>query len=130
MDDIKEKLERLESVDGFIAAGAVDAEGALIDQTLSVKEVPLNEICDIAGEVLKKTQKLSNAIGIGKTRFIHITLSEGSILSQSLGKHSDGLAPKVDRIVLFLCSKGNTALGKLRVNSLVKEISGNLRDLF
>ena len=112
-------------MDGFIAAGAIDAEGALMVQFSPVKEVQWKEICDITGDVLKKTQKFADVIGIGKTHFVHIISSEGNILAQCLEKRPNDLLPTVDRIVVFLSPKGNTALGKLRLHSLVKEIAGN-----
>ena len=124
MDDIKEKLEGLEHVDGFIAAGAMDAKGVLMVQFSPVKEVRWKEISGITSDVLRKTQKFADIIGIGKTRFVHITSSEGNILAQCLEKRPNDSATTVDRIVVFLSPKGNTALGKLRLHSLVKEISG------
>lgn len=110
-------------MDGFIAAGAIDAEGALMGQFSPVKEVQWKKICDITGDVLKKTQTLADVIGIGKTRFVHITLSEGNILAQCLEKRLNDSVPTIDRIVVFLSPKGNTALGKLMLHSLVKEIA-------
>ena len=124
MDDIIIKLEGLEEVDGFIAAGAIDTEGALVGQFSSMNEVRWKKICDIAGDVLKKTQTFTDVIGIGKTRFIHITLSEGNILAQCLEKRPNDSAPTIYLIVVFLSPKGNTALGKLKLHSLVKEMAG------
>lgn len=125
VDDIREKLEGLEQVDGFIAAAAIDAEGALMVQFSLVKEVRWKELCDITGDVLKKTQIFADFIGIGKTRFVHIALSEGNILAQCLENRPNDSAPTINRIVVFLSPKGNTALGKLRLHSLIKEIAGN-----
>jgi predicted regulator of Ras-like GTPase activity (Roadblock/LC7/MglB family) len=123
MDDIREKLEKLERVDGFIAAGAIDSKGSLVAQFSTIKRVRWNDICDITSDVFNKTQSLTDVTGIGETRFVHIKMPEGNILAQCLDKMSDDSAAKIDRIFIFLSPKGNTALGKMNLQSIGKEIA-------
>jgi hypothetical protein len=119
MEDIKEKLETLESVDGFFATGIVGDAWASNEPIYSVKKVNWKEICDISKKVLEKTKDLTHNIGISRPCFIHITLSHGNILVQRLKKTDDSTS-ETGWIVVFLGTEGNTALGKLRMNTLAK----------
>jgi hypothetical protein len=123
MDEIIEKLGKLEQVDGFIAAGAIDSEGSLIAQFSTVNQVRWKEICDTTGDVFNKTQRLADVTGIGDTRFVHLELPEGNILAEYLDKRPNNSATAIDLIVVYLGPKGNTALGKMNLHSIAKDIA-------
>ncbi len=123
MNNIESKLEKLEQVDGFIAAGAVDVEGKLMAHYTPVKKIKWDDICDISDKVLTRTQMLAGTIGIGTPLFVQITSSGGHILSQCLSDISDSNGSSINRVILFLDTEGNTALGKVKLRALVKEMS-------
>lgn len=123
MNDIESKLEKLEQVDGFVAAGAVDVEGKLLAHYTPVKKIQWDDICDISNKVLSRTQMLAGTIGIGTPLFVQITSSGGHILSQCLSDISDSNDSSINRIILFLAIEGNAALGKVKLRALAKEMS-------
>ncbi|MCP4692743.1 MAG: hypothetical protein GY859_32175, partial [Desulfobacterales bacterium] len=113
MHDIRKKIEKLEDVDGFIAAGAFNARGELMEEFSLAGTLNLEEICDLTSEALKKAGALSDASGLGKIRFLQMTSKRMNILAQCIGSRPDDSARAVAHIILVLGSDGGAALGKL-----------------
>ncbi len=127
MPHIREKIQKLKDVDGFVAAGVFDSRGELIEELSLAGELNLAEIGDMTSETLKKSRKLADSVGIGELRFLQMTSNGANILARRLNDSVDASARAIAHIALVLGPRGATALGKLKLNSVAKEIADEQR---
>lgn len=127
MNHIREKIEKLKNVDGFVAAGVFDARGEAVEEISLAGGLKLAEIGDLTGEAFKKARKLADSMGIGTTRFLQMTSGGANILARSLDNRPTGPDPEIPYIVLVLGPRGATALGKLKLDSVAGTIVDDFR---
>ncbi len=123
---LRESIEKLENVDGFVAAGVFGEQGELIEELSLAGNLNLKEIGALTSEALKKTLQLTGSMGAGSTRFLHMTSTTSNILARCLSNRPDASSRTIAHIVLVLGPRGATALGKLKLNSVADEIAGDL----
>ncbi len=128
MHHIRETIEKLKNVDGFVAAGVFDDRGVLIEELSLAGDLKLADMGLLTSEALKKTHDLAISMGAGKMRFLQMTSTTANILAQCLSNRFDASTKAIAHIVLVLGPRGATALGKLKLNSVAEEIAGEFRN--
>ena len=131
MADMRKELEKLESVDGFMAAGVFNREGELVAQQSQAKKAKPSEVCGVISGALAKCCKLVAVLGVGQAQFLNVIAPQANILAVCLPGETlfaaDGDNGIVGHIMLILGPGGNTALGKIKLDSVAKGIALELR---
>ncbi len=126
---MKELIEKLKSIDGFIAAGAFSPNGEMLAEVTMGSS--LAELGALANDVLLKSQKTTDIMGVGRGNMIHITAPKANILVRCLNENTDFAANEPGRahvhMVLVITPEGNVALGKMRLEKVILELAPALR---
>jgi len=126
---MKEILEKLREIDGFVAVGAFTSQGELLGEVTN--GIPLMEIGALANDVLLKSQKSTDIMGVGRGNQIQITAPKATILVRCLNENTDFASNEPGRahvhMVLVMNPEGNVALGKMRLDKVIQEIAPILR---
>jgi len=109
-------------VDGFLAAGIFDTQGELLARSSLTNGIKPEKISGLTGDLFEKMQRLTTAMGMGNVRFLNILSNGANILMQSAKEVRGDPSPSVAHIVIVLGPDGNTAMGKLRLHSVMREI--------
>ncbi len=123
---IAAQLEKFKDVDGFQAVGVFSPQGELANQ-LNIAECQLDEIGAYVNEVLLKTQRTSETIGLGKSRMIHISTPRAQIIVRCLDESNDAGEDSEDKahihMVLILNADSNLAIGKMKLKAAIKSLA-------
>jgi len=126
---MNEILEKLKAVDGFIAAGAFSPQGEMVAEVNTGQS--LAELGALANDVLLKSQKTTDIMGVGRGNMIHITAPRANILVRCLNENTDFAANEPGRahvhMVLVLEPEGNLALAKMRLEKAILSIAESFR---
>lgn len=130
MATIEDAMNRLQDVNGFLAVGAFSPAGELLAE-VSKSNVNLAEIGALANDVLLKSQKSTDIMGVGRGNMIHIMAPRAQILVRCLNENPDFAtsAPGHAHVhmVLVLAADGSIALGKLQLEKVILEVAEHVR---
>ncbi len=127
---MQESMAKLKDLDGFMAVGAFSPSGELLAD-VSNSEVKLAELGALANDVLLKSQKSTDVMGVGRGNMIHITAPKANILVRCLNENTDFAANEQGRahihMVLVMSADGNVALGKMQLEKVILDIAEHVR---
>jgi DNA-binding NarL/FixJ family response regulator/predicted regulator of Ras-like GTPase activity (Roadblock/LC7/MglB family) len=127
---IREALDSLRMVDGFIGAAAFLATGELVAD-VSNGEFKLAELGALANDVLLKSQKTTDIMGVGRGNQIHVTAPKVHVLVRCLNENTDFAANEPGRAhvhaMLILAPDGNIALGKMYLEKVIQQVAELMR---
>ncbi len=123
------QLARLKEVDGFCGAGVFSPAGELAE-ACEGSMANLEEVGAIANEILLKSQKASENMGLGRSELVHIQAERSQVLVRCVDEaaHQQASAGKAHfHILLVLAPTGNLALAKIKLSSVAEEMAALLR---
>ena len=130
MAQIEEILEKCKDINGFQAVGVFSPEGELAGE-INVSNYALAEMGALANDVLLKSQKTSEVMGIGRGNMVHIQAPKAQVITRCLNESTDFSATNAGRahihMVLVLENEGNLAMAKMKVNSIIQELAPHFR---
>jgi len=126
MSDIKELLEKFKSVDGFRAVGAFSPNGEMVAEC-NVAGINLGELGALANDVLLKAQKTTETMDVGRGQLVHVEAPKAHVLCRCLNEATDFATTSEGRahlhMVLILEKDGNVAMGKMKLEPIIKELA-------
>lgn len=127
MAEIKEVLEKLKAVGGFMAVGAFTPNGEMVAD-VNVAGVNLGELGALANDVLLKAQKATEMMNVGRGQVVHVEAPKAHIICRCLNESADFSATAAGKahlhMVLILNKEdGNIAMGKMRLESVIQEVA-------
>lgn len=127
MTQMHEVLEKLKVVGGFMAVGAFSSSGEMVAEVNSAG-INLGELGAIANDVLLKAQKATEMMNVGRGQLVHIEAPKAHVVARCLNEATDFAATATGRahvhMVLILDKEeGNLALGKMKMESVIKELA-------
>lgn len=127
---IKEQLEVLRSVDGFVGAAVFIPSGELVAEA-SASSLHLGELGALANDVLLKSQKTTDIMGVGRGNQIQVTAPKATIFVRCLNENTDFAANEPGRahvhMMLILAPEGNLALGKMQLEKVIQQVAPLMR---
>jgi predicted regulator of Ras-like GTPase activity (Roadblock/LC7/MglB family) len=130
MSEIKEAMEKMKAVDGFMGAAAFSAGGELIEEVIG-SAGKMSELGALANDVLLKSQKTTDIMGVGRGNMIHITAPKANILVRCLNENTDFSANEPGRahihMMIIIEPEGNLALAKMRLEKAIQEAAPSVR---
>jgi DNA-binding response OmpR family regulator len=127
---IQTALESMKAVDGFMGAAAFTAAGELLAEAVG-SAGNLAELGALANDVLLKSQKTTDIMGVGRGNMIHIVAPKANILVRCLNENTDFAANEPGRahvhMMLIIEPEGNIALAKMRLEKAIQEAAPELR---
>ncbi|MCP4692342.1 MAG: hypothetical protein GY859_30130, partial [Desulfobacterales bacterium] len=131
MSAVSDILDKFKDVEGFMAAGVFTPDGEMAAE-LNVTGVKFGEIGALANDVLLKSQKATEMMGMGRGNQIHIESPKAHILARCLNEATDFAATSTGRahihtVLVLNKDGGNVGMGKIKLNSAVEELAPNFR---
>jgi predicted regulator of Ras-like GTPase activity (Roadblock/LC7/MglB family) len=130
MTAIAEIIDRLESVDGFVAAGAFTSGGELIGE-LSISATRLVAAGNSIIDLIHKARRATNAMNIGECETVHIATTKAQVLMRSSisddGKHAARASPFGLCLVLVISPDGNVGLGRIHLENAMHELGSQTK---
>lgn len=130
MADITEKLKEFGSIDGFLAVGIFTPQGEMAAE-FNPSGQKLNELGALANEVLLKSQKATEVMGVGRGNMIHVEAPKAQIVARCLNEATDFAATQAGRahlhMVLVMEKEGSLAMGKMKLEGAITEIAASFR---
>lgn len=127
---IREALDSLRSVDGFVGAAAFLPSGNMVAE-VSNGELDLAEFGVLANDLLLKTQKTTDIMGIGRGNDLHVTTPKAHVIVRCLNENTDPATDEPGRahvhMVLVLSPEGNVALGKMYLEKVIQQTARLMR---
>ena len=121
-----ETLESFKVLDGFQAVGVFTAKGEIVAE-VNVTERRLPELGALANDVLLKAQETGESMGVGRGNMVHIEAPEAHIIVRSLNESANyevAARGGADiHMVLLLDAVGNIAMGKMKLELMIKELA-------
>jgi len=127
MADIKEAMEKLRVVNGFMAAGAFSPNGELVAD-VNISGANLAEMGALANDVLLKAQQATEMMNVGRGQVVHIEAPKAHIICRCLNEATDFSATSagkahVHMVLILNKEEGNIAMGKMKLESVIQEVS-------
>lgn len=131
MSAVTDILERFKDVEGFLAAGVFTPDGEMAAE-LNISGVKIAEIGALANDVLLKSQKATEMMGMGRGNQVHIESPKSHILARCLNEATDFAATSSGRahihtVLVLNKESGNIGMGKIKLNSIVEDLAPNFR---
>jgi CheY-like chemotaxis protein len=127
---IRDTLETLRGVDGFIGVAAFIPTGEVVAE-ISAGGAALSELGALANDVLLKSQKATEIMGVGRGNQIQVAAPKANILVRCLNENTDFAANEPGRahvhMMLILHPEGNLALGKIQLEKVIQQVAPFLR---
>jgi predicted regulator of Ras-like GTPase activity (Roadblock/LC7/MglB family) len=126
MKKIDSVLAKLEVVEGFQGVGIFTPNGELASQFIQV-DINLAEIGSIANDVLLRAQKATEIMNVGRGSSVHIEAPNAHVIARCYNENANFSETKQGKvhihIVLVLKKDGNLAMAKLKLDSIINEIT-------
>jgi len=126
MADIKEVLEKMKVVGGFMAAGVFTPNGEMVADC-NVTNVNLGEMGALANDVLLKAQKATEMMNVGRGQVVHIEAPQAHIVCRCLNENTDFSTTAAGKAHLHMVlalnkEEGNIAMGKMKLEAVINEL--------
>ena len=130
MSELKTIIESLRNVEGFIGAAAFTPAGEILAEASSTG-TSLVELGALANDILLKSQKSTDIMGVGRGNMVHISAPRAQVLVRCHNENTDFAANEVGRahvhVMLILDAEGNLGLGKMRLEKAMQQLAPHLR---
>ena len=91
----------------------------------------LAELGALANDVLLKSQKATDVMGVGRGNMVHVTAPKANIIARCLNENTDFATSEPGRahvhMVLVLESDANLAMGKMQLEKVIQQVGPMLR---
>jgi predicted regulator of Ras-like GTPase activity (Roadblock/LC7/MglB family) len=127
MSEMFEALEKLKVVNGFMAAGAFSPNGEMVAE-VNTSGINLSELGALANDVLLKAQKATEMMNVGRGQVVHVEAPKAHVICRCLNEATDFAATATGRahihmVLLLNKEDGNVALGKMKLETVIQELS-------
>ncbi|WP_028581663.1 response regulator [Desulfogranum japonicum] len=130
MGKLEDTLGKLQDVDGFMAVGVFTPNGEMAAQ-VNTSNIKLAEIGALANDVLLKAQKATDIMNVGRGQVVHIDAPKAHIFARCMNEAEDYTATQAGKahvhIIMLLDKEGNLAMAKIKMESILSEISAFFR---
>lgn len=130
MGKLEDTLGRLRDVDGFMAVGIFTPNGEMASQVNS-SSMQLAEIGSLANDVLLKAQKATDIMNVGRGQVVHVEAPSAHIIARCHNENEDFSQTQAGKahihVVMLLSKEGNLAMGKMKLESVVREVAEAFR---
>ncbi len=130
MADIKEILQPIAEVQGFMGVGIFTQDGEMIE-SIETGRIDTNSVGIYANNVLLNAQKATDEMGVGRGNFVTINAPQATLLVRCLNEATDFTASNEGRAhfhtVVILDGEGNLGMAKLMLQKAVGKIAEVLR---
>lgn len=130
MGKMEECLEKLQDVDGFIAAGVFTPNGEMAGQ-VNRSSMKLGEVGSIANDVLLKAQKATDLMNVGRGNMVHVESPKAHIFARCLNENTDFSQTQAGKahvhMVMMVEKDGNLAMSKIKMESVIGEVAALFR---
>ncbi len=129
--EITAVLEKMTVVDGFKAIGVFSPSGEMVEK-VNTADVDISEIGALANVVLLKARKVTDRLdGCGQGLQVHIEAPMIHVIACCLNESADFAETSSGtahlHVVLILEKEGNLTMGKIKLQSIMKELSPMFR---
>jgi CheY-like chemotaxis protein len=127
MADLKESLEKMKVIGGFMAVGAFTPNGELVAD-VNTSGINLIELGAIANDVLLKAQKATEMMNVGRGQVVHIEAPKAHVICRCLNEAADFSSTSKGKAHLHMVlilnkEEGNIALGKMKLEAVIQELA-------
>lgn len=126
MEQVKELLENFKGIEGLEAVAVLTPDGEVASQ-LNPGNLSLQEVGALANDVLLKSQKSSESMGLGRGSMVHIDAPKGDIICRCLNEATDFATTSSGRahihLVVVLDKEGGMAMAKMKAENVIKELA-------
>ncbi len=130
MANIKELLQPIADVQGFMGVGVFTDGGEMIE-SVETGKIDTNSIGIYANNVLLNAQKATDEMGVGRGNFVTINAPQATLLVRCLNEATDFAGSKDGKAhfhtVVILEGDGNVGMAKLMLEKAVGKIAEALR---
>jgi CheY-like chemotaxis protein len=130
MSKLDDTLGKLKDIEGFMAVGVFTPNGEMAAQ-VNISNLKLAEIGSLANDVLLKAQKATDIMNVGRGQVVHIDAPQAHIIARCLNEAENFSQTQAGKahihIILILGKEGNLAMAKIKMESLLPEISSAFR---
>ncbi len=127
---IKEHLERLNDVEGFLGAGVFTPQGEVLDSQTRGK-IDIKSVGLYANNALLNAQKATDQMGVGRGSLLQIQAPKAYILMRCLNEAADFAATKAGKAhfhtMVVMEPEGNVAMARMILDNVVAAIAEELR---
>lgn len=126
MGKIEESLGKFADVEGFMAAGVFTPNGEMAGQ-VNNSNMKLAEIGSLANDVLLKAQKATDIMNVGRGQLVHVEAPNAHVIARCLNENDNFAASEAGKahvhMVVLLQKDGNLAMGKMKLDSVIREVA-------
>jgi len=130
MGKLEDTLSKLSEIEGFMAAGVFTPNGEMAAQVNS-SNLKLAEVGSLANDVLLKAQKATDIMNVGRGQVVHVEAPSAHIIARCHNENEDFSQTQSGKahihMVLLLNKDGNLAMGKMRLESVMREVAESFR---
>lgn len=130
MGNVEDTLGRLAEIEGFMAVGIFTPNGEMAAQ-VNKSNLKLVEIGSLANDVLLKAQKATDIMNVGRGQIVHIDAPKAHVIARCYNENEDFSQSKAGKvhihIVLLLSKDGNLAMGKMKLESVIRDVAVEFR---
>jgi CheY-like chemotaxis protein len=130
MGKLEDTLGRLAEIEGFMAVGIFTPNGEMAAQ-VNKSNLKLAEIGSLANDVLLKAQKATDIMNVGRGQVVHIDAPNAHVIARCFNENEDFTQSQSGKahihVVLLLSKDGNLAMGKMKLESVVKDAAIEFR---
>ncbi len=129
---VKEKLQELTSLDGFVGVGLFTPTGeSLALMAASGDTTQFKDVGVLANNVLLNAQKASLDMGTGRGQLVHVEAENAHFLVRCLNEGSDPLKSQPGKthihMVLILKDDSSIGMAKLKVAKIIADLADEFR---
>lgn len=130
MGKLEDTLNRLADIEGFLAAGVFTPNGEMAVH-VNKSNMKLAEIGSLANDVLLKAQKATDIMNVGRGQLVHVEAPGAHVLARCHNENEDYTQTQSGKahihMVMLMSRDGNLAMGKMKLESIVKEMAESFR---
>jgi len=130
MGKLEDTMSRLAEIEGFMAAGIFTPNGEIAAQ-VNNSSLKLAEIGSLANDVLLKAQKATDIMNVGRGQVVHVEAPTAHVIARCHNENDDFTQTQTGKahihMVMIMSKDGNLAMGKMRLESVIKDAAESFR---
>ncbi len=130
MGQFQEELDRLKDIDGFLGAGIFSPQGEMVE-SIGNAGTNMAELGALANDILLKSQKTSEVMGVGRGNMVHIQAPRAQLLIRCLNEATDFASSSTGRahihMLVVIEPEGNLAFAKMKLDSVIQDLAPSFR---
>jgi CheY-like chemotaxis protein/predicted regulator of Ras-like GTPase activity (Roadblock/LC7/MglB family) len=127
---IKDHLNELQNVNGFVAAAVFSAQGEMLEG-LANTGMDIKSVGMFANNALLNAQKATDQMGVGRGNFMQIRAPQAMVLMRCLNEATDFAATSTGKAhfhtVVILSPEGNAGMAAMMLDKIVGKIAEEVR---